>query len=85
MWNGLALESWTIILSSTFVPKIFQKQATEVGPFCFLFSQCYPAKVFSEMNNLYYVVYQKDYNAVQVYNNKQELMDKFVPTNDVLC
>ena len=37
------------------------------------------------MNNLYYVVYQKDSKVVQVYNNKQELIDDFAPTYDVLC
>ena len=37
------------------------------------------------MINLYYVVYQKDYKVVQVYNNKQELIDDFAPTYDVLC
>ena len=50
-----------------------------------LFFQHCCAKVFAEMNNLYYVVYQKDYKVVQVYNNKQELIDDFAPTYDVLC
>jgi hypothetical protein len=79
-WTRTGVMNDYIILD--FRPQILQEQTTEVmSPF---FQRCC-AKFFSEMNNLYYVVYQKDHKVVQVYNNKQELIDDFVPTYDVLC
>jgi hypothetical protein len=34
----------------------------------------------SEIENLYYIVYQNNWENVKVYNNKQELVDDFAPT-----